>query len=112
MNDSQRKTPDVVSVIAGIGAPTFVLVRFVTGNWTTRAFYLLCFMIVGVFYWLVVMRTAPTSRNMPESDDSPSEIDSYEPNTTKASPIVMTTVAGAYILILALCSVAGYLRSN
>jgi len=48
---TKRATPDLISTMAAIGAPTYVVVRLITGGWATAVFYLLVFSAVGVVYF-------------------------------------------------------------
>ncbi len=44
-------TPDLISTLAKIGAPLYVVIRIGTGGWTTALFFLLILFLVEAFYF-------------------------------------------------------------
>lgn len=107
MSGPQKPTPDAISVIAAIGAPTFVIFRLAIGDWGTVLLFLLILAVAVATIW---RDDQPTCSDL-ESDDSSPAIAEHQAQPVKTPPMVMAAVAGGYILILILCAVAGYLTT-
>lgn len=47
----RKSSPDLVSLIASVGAPAFVLMQLFMGGWAFRLLFLTIFAITISFYW-------------------------------------------------------------
>jgi hypothetical protein len=61
-NSEPSNSPDLISTVATVGAPTYVLLRLLTGGWTFALFFTAVVILVSVFYWFVVL---------PDSEEKP-----------------------------------------